>query len=88
LAHQQLHIAVEKPPFTISGQLNEAVQIVPPDKFHVCAKAAMNRDVFSDELADRQSLKEEWSERVPKAALVELANTIQAKQADSNRKAS
>jgi hypothetical protein len=47
------------------GQLNEKVQIVPLDKFHACAKEAMNREVFPDELADRQSLKEEFGERNP-----------------------
>jgi integrase len=62
------------------GQLNETVQIVPLDKFHACAKEAMNREVFPDELADRQSLKEEFSERISEATLVELQNKIQAKQ--------
>ncbi len=61
---------------------------MPLDKFLACAKEAMNRDVFPDELADRQSLKEELSERVPKAILVELADKLQAKQADSDWKAS
>jgi integrase len=37
------------------GQLNEEVQIVPLEKYHDCAKQAMNREVFSDELADPQS---------------------------------
>ena len=70
------------------GQLNDEVQIVPLDKFHACAKEAMNREVFPDELADRQSLKEEFSERLSKAKLVELKNKIQAKQAEGNLKAS
>ncbi len=70
------------------GQLNEPVQIVPLDKFHASAKETMSREVFSDELADRQSLKEELSERVPKATLVELADMLQAKQADRDLKAS
>ena len=70
------------------GQLSEAVQIVSLDKFHACAKEAMNREVFPDELADRQSLKEEFSERISQPTLVELTGKIQAKQADSERKAS
>jgi integrase len=70
------------------GQLNEAVQIVPLDKFHACAKEAMNREVFSDELGDRQSLKEEFSERIPKATLVELTGKIHPKDTDGSLKAS
>jgi site-specific recombinase XerD len=70
------------------GQLNEAVQIVPLDKFQACAKEAMGREVFSDELADRQSLKEEFSERIPKATLVELTSKIYPKDTDGNLKAS
>jgi hypothetical protein len=70
------------------GQLNEKVEIIPLDKFHACAKEAMNREVFPDELADRQSLKEEFSERISKATLVELKGKIQAKQAEGNLKAS
>jgi hypothetical protein len=70
------------------GQLNEAVQIVPMEKFHICAKEAMGREVFSDELADRQSLKEEFSERIPKATLVELTGKIHPKDTDGNLRAS
>jgi len=69
------------------GQLNEEVQIVPLDKFHACAKDAMNREVFPDELADRQSLKEEFRERIPEATLVELTGKIQEKRTDCARKA-
>jgi hypothetical protein len=70
------------------GQLNETVQIVPLDKFHACAREAMNREVFPDELADRQSLKEEFSERIPKGTLVELTGKIHPKETDGNLKAS
>jgi integrase len=69
------------------GQLNEPVQIVPLDKFHASAKEAMNREVFASELADRQSLREEFSVRIPTATLVELDGKIQAKQAKSDVKA-
>jgi integrase len=68
------------------GQLNEEVQIVPQDKFHACAKEAMNREVFLDELSDQQSLREEFLERVSKAALVELKSKIQAKKVESGLK--
>jgi integrase len=70
------------------GQLNETVQIVPLDKFHACAREAMNREVFQDELADRQSLKEEFSERILKTTLVELTSKIHPKEIDENLKAS
>jgi len=43
---------------------------------------------FPDELADRQSLKEEFSERTSKATLVELKNKIQAKRTEGNLRAS
>jgi hypothetical protein len=36
----------------------------------------MNREVFTDELADRQSLKEEFAARIPKAKLIELTGII------------
>jgi hypothetical protein len=70
------------------GQLNEKVQIVPPGKFHACAKEAMNREVFSDEFADRESLKEEFIVRIPKATHVELTGKIHPKETDENLKAS
>jgi len=70
------------------GQLNEPVQIVPLEKFHATAKDAMHREVFAEELADRQSLKEEFSVRIPKATLVELTGKIQAKAVESELKAS
>ncbi len=70
------------------GQLNEAVQIVPLDRFHVCAKEAMNREVFSDELDDRESLKDEFVARIAKATLVELNNKIRTKDGEGVLKAS
>jgi hypothetical protein len=41
------------------GQLNEEVQIVPVDKYRRCAQEAMKREVFAEEFADRQALKDE-----------------------------
>jgi hypothetical protein len=69
------------------GQLNQTVQIVPLDKFHSCAKKAMNREVFPDELADRLSLRVELRKRVPRATQVDLASRIQARKAGSDWKA-
>jgi integrase len=70
------------------GQLNEPVQIVPPDKYLTCAKEAMHREVFLEELTDRQSIKEEFSERIPQATLIELCEKIHAKRAEDELKAS
>lgn len=64
------------------GQLNEETQIVPFEKLLDYAKLAMSREVLSEEFNDRDSLKEEFIERISKAAFVELANKIQKKQAD------
>jgi len=79
--------ASKNPAEVFWGQLNEPVQIVPLDKFYACAIDAMNREVFPDELGDRQSLREEFSARIPQATLVELAGKIRAKQAERNLKA-
>ena len=61
------------------GQLNEEVQIVPLDKYRSCAQEAMKREVFAEELADRQALKDELMERVVRATLDDIAAKIQAK---------
>ena len=66
------------------GQLNEEVQIVPVEKFHECAKQAMSREVLSDEFADRESLKDEFIARIPKATHAELAAKLQAKQPEQS----
>ena len=63
------------------GQLNEEVQIVPMDKYRLCAQEAMKREVFAEEFADRQALKDELMERVAKATLDEIAAKIQPKPA-------
>jgi integrase len=62
------------------GQLNEDVQVVALEKFHERAKQAMNREVFSDEFADHDSLKDEFIARIPKATHVELTGKIQPKK--------
>jgi len=55
---------------------------VPLEKFHSCAQQAMKREVFQDEFSDRQSLAEEFIERISKATLVELTGKIHPKQVD------
>jgi hypothetical protein len=64
------------------GQLNEQVQIVPVDKYRRCAQEAMKREVFAEEFADRQALKDELMERVAKPTLDEITAKIQTKQAE------
>ena len=63
------------------GQLNEETQIVPLEKLLDSAKQAMSREVFSEELDDKDSLKEEFIERISKAEFVGLTGKIQKKQA-------
>jgi hypothetical protein len=60
--------------------LHEDVSIVPTEKFLEAATRAMGREVFSQELNDPQSLMEEFTERIPKAMLVELTGRVQVKQ--------
>lgn len=59
------------------GQLNEEAQIVPLEKLLDCAKQAMSREVFSEEFNDKDSLKEEFIERISKSAFAELTSKIQ-----------
>jgi hypothetical protein len=54
---------------------------VPLEKLLDYAKQAMSREVFSEELEDKDSLKEEFIERISKATFVELTGKIQKKQA-------
>jgi hypothetical protein len=61
------------------GQLNESVQIVSAEKFHSCAKEAMGREVFQEELEDRETLKKEFIERIPKETLDEITARIHGK---------
>jgi integrase len=70
------------------GQLNEEAQMVPLEKLLDCAKQAMSREVFPEEFDDKDSLKEEFIERISKAAFVELTGKIQKKQTDAALKVS
>lgn len=70
------------------GQLHEDVSIVPTDKFLEAATQAMGREVFSLELNDRQSLTEEFGERIPRATIAELTGKIRRKETEGKLKAS
>jgi len=48
----------------------------------------MGREVFSQELNDRQSLKEEFGERISKATIAELTGKIRRKETEGKLKAS
>jgi len=79
--------ASKNPAEVFWGQLNETIQIVPLDKFQACAKEAMHREVFPEELADRQALKEEFVERIALGTLDELAGKIKTRQTEGHLKA-
>lgn len=68
------------------GQLNESVQIVALEKFHECARQAMGREVFADELSEREALREEFIARIPKAICGELVCKCGAKESKANLK--
>lgn len=58
------------------GQVNEPVRIVPFEKYHECATAAMGREVFAQELGDPDALRDEFVERTGKKVLAELSAKI------------
>jgi integrase len=60
------------------GQVNEAIRILPFEKYHEAAKAAMDRDVFPAELDDPQSLIEEFAELVTPTTLAQLSAKVQS----------
>lgn len=74
--------ASENPIEVFWGQLNEKTAVVPQERFLEVAKLAMEREVFKQELADRDSLKEEFIERISNATFVELTRKIQRKRTD------
>jgi hypothetical protein len=77
--------ASENPLEVFWGQLNEAVSIVPVEKFLEMAKQAMGRQVFKQELSDRAALVDELLERTDEALLREvLAKIPTHKQEISN----
>jgi len=58
------------------GQVNEEVQIVPAEKYHEAAKAAMDREVLPLEFGDPQGLRDEFIERADKDVLEQLFSKI------------
>jgi integrase len=62
------------------GQANEPVQVVPSPKYLESAKAAMEREVFEQELAEPQALLEELAERVGGSSIEKLKAKISANQ--------
>jgi integrase len=64
--------ASENPMEIFWGQLHEEVSIIPIEKFLETAKQAMGRQVLKQEFADRPALADEFLERTPEAARLEL----------------
>jgi hypothetical protein len=56
--------------------------IVPLEKFLETGKRAMAREVFTQELADRPALADEFLERTPEAARRDLLAKIPAQKAE------
>lgn len=79
--------ASENPLEVFWGQLNEEIMIVPLEKFLEAAKRAMGREVFKQELADRQALMDEFAERVPEATLKAIRARMQARKQTDDRQA-
>jgi integrase len=73
----------ENPLEVFWGQLNEAVWIVPIEKFLEAAKHAMGRQVFKQEFADRPALVDEFLERTPEATRRDLLAKIPAQKPEA-----
>ena len=72
---------VSKDPMEVFwGQLNETVPIVPAARFLDCAEKAMGRNVFMEEFADRDALKDEFVARISETRCSELKRRISPKQ--------
>ena len=69
------------------GQLNEETMIVPLEKFLEAGARAMGREVFKQELADRQALMDELLERVPEATLKAIRAKMPARKQPGDRQA-
>jgi hypothetical protein len=74
--------ASENPLEVFWGQLNEETLIVPTEKLLEIAKQTMGREMFKQELANRQVLMDELVERVPEATLREAAAKIATQRQD------
>lgn len=65
------------------GQLHEEIQIVPTEKLLDAAKQTMGREVFKQELTDRQALIDELVERVSEATLSAAIAKISVQKHDA-----
>jgi phage terminase large subunit-like protein len=74
--------ASESPAEVFWGQVNEAVQIVPVEKYITAAAQAMGREVFKTELNDPQALVAEFLERAPEPILKALSAKISLPRAE------
>jgi hypothetical protein len=74
--------ASENPAEVFWGQVNEAVQIVPMEKYIAAAAQAMGREVFKTELSDPQALIAEFQERVDQPILKALSTKIPSRKAE------
>jgi hypothetical protein len=78
--------ASENPLEVFWGQLNEETLIVPAEKLLDMARQTMGREVFKQELADRQALIDEITERLPEATLREAVAKITTQRQDCPEK--
>ena len=68
--------ASENPLEIFWGQVNEVIQIVPPETYLACAQKAMGRVLFKTELNDAQALIDEFLARVPQVTAEALLAKI------------
>jgi hypothetical protein len=61
------------------GQIHEEAWLVPLERLLVAAKQAMGREVFRQELNDRDALIDEFVERIPESSLNEVRARISAR---------
>ena len=74
--------ASENPLEVFWGQLHEEIWIIPVEKFLETAKQAMGRQVLKQEFSDRPALADEFLERTPEAARLELFAKFPAQKAE------
>jgi hypothetical protein len=61
------------------GQIHEEAQLVPLERLLDAAKQAMGREMFRQELNDRDALIDEFMERIPELSLNEVRAKISAR---------
>ena len=60
------------------GQIHEEAWLVPLERLLDAAKQAMGREMFRQELNDRDALIDEFMERIPESSLNEVRAKISA----------